>query len=174
MLFRSRAAPPWYHPGRSGVLRLGKHVLANFGEIHPKVLRSLDAKGPMVGFEVFLDRLPPPKTKGGKARKLLKPSPFQPVTRDFAFVVDEAIEADKVVRAARGADRTLIATVDVFDIYAGKGIGEGKKSLAIAVTMQPVEKTLTDAEIEAVSAQIVAAVEKAAGEVGRAACTESV
>ncbi len=163
----TRDAPPWYHPGRSGVLRLGKQVLANFGEIHPKVLRSLDAKGPMVGFEVFLDRLPPPKSKGGKARKLLKPSPFQPVTRDFAFVVDKAVEADKVVRAARGADRALIDRVDVFDVYAGKGIARGKKSLAIAVTMQPGEKTLTDAEIDAVSAKIVAAVEKAAGGVLR-------
>ena len=163
----TRDAPPWYHPGRSGVLRLGKQVLANFGEIHPKILRSLDAKPPMVGFEVYLDRLPPPKARGGKARKLLKPSPFQPVTRDFAFIVDEAVEADKVVRAARGADRGLIEAVDVFDIYAGKGIGEGKKSLAIAVTLQPLEKTLTDAEIEAVSAKIVAAVGKAAGGVLR-------
>jgi len=163
----SRDAPAWYHPGRSGVLRLGNQVLAAFGEIHPKVLRALDAKAPMVGFEVFLDRLPPPKNKGGKARKLLKPSPFQPVTRDFAFVVDEAVEADKLVRAARGADKALIAGVDIFDIYEGTGIGEGKKSLALAVTLQPVEKTLTDAEIDAVSAKIVAAIEKAAGGVLR-------
>ncbi|MHA1536173.1 MAG: phenylalanine--tRNA ligase subunit beta [Alphaproteobacteria bacterium] len=160
-------APSWYHPGRSGVLRLGKNVLAAFGEIHPKALKALDAKSPMVGFEVFLDRLPPPKSKGGKARKLLKPSPFQPVTRDFAFIVDTGVEADKVVRAARGAERALIDAVDVFDIYTGEGIGEGKKSLAIAVTLQPLEKTLTDAEIEAVSAKIVAAVEKAAGGVLR-------
>ncbi len=163
----TRDAPPWYHPGRSGVLRLGKQVLANFGEIHPKVLKSLGAKPPMVGFEVFLDRVPPPKTKGGKARKLLKPSPFQPVTRDFAFIVDEAVEADKVVRAARGADRALIEAVEVFDVYDGEGIGESKKSVAIAVTLQPALKTLTDAEIEAVSAKIVAAVEKAAGGVLR-------
>ncbi len=163
----TRDAPPWYHPGRSGVLRLGKHVLANFGEIHPKALKALDAKGPMVGFEVFLDRLPPPRSKGGKARKLLKPSPFQPVTRDFAFIVDAAVEADKLVRAARGAERALIDRVDIFDVYEGTGIGEGKKSLAIAVTLQPVEKTLTDAEIEAVSTKIVAAVEKAVGGVLR-------
>ena len=159
----AREAPGWYHPGRSGALKLGNQVLGTFGEIHPRVLRALDAKGPAVGFEVFLDRLPPPKTKDGKARKLLKPSPFQPVTRDLAFVVDEAVEAGAIVRAARGAEKALITDVGVFDVFRGEAIGTDKKSIAIAVTLQPTEKTLTDAEIDAVAQKVVAAVAKATG-----------
>ncbi|MDH3232332.1 MAG: phenylalanine--tRNA ligase subunit beta, partial [Alphaproteobacteria bacterium] len=158
-----RDAPSWYHPGRAGVLRLGNQVLANFGEIHPKVLRALDAKAPMVGFEVFLDRLPPPNSKGGKARPLLQPSPFQPVERDFAFVVDDGIEAGEILRAARGAEKGLVTDVTVFDVFRGEAIGKDMKSVAIAVTLQPTEKTLTDAEIEAVGQKIVAAVSKATG-----------
>jgi phenylalanyl-tRNA synthetase beta chain len=162
-LLVTRDAPGWYHPGRSGVLRLGNQVLATFGEIHPKVLRALDAKAPMVGFEVFLDRLPPAKTKGGKSRPLLQPSPFQPVERDFAFVVDEAVEAGDILRAARGAEKALVTDVSVFDVFRGDAVGADKKSIAIAVTLQPTEKTLTDAEIDAVGQKIVAAVTKATG-----------
>ena len=117
--------------------------------------------------EVFLDRLPPPKAKAGKARPLLKPSPFQPVERDFAFVVDAAVPAEKVQRTAHNVDRALIAAVAIFDSYAGPGIPDGKKSVAIAVTIQPTEKTLTDAEIEALGAKIVAAVQKQTGGVLR-------
>ncbi len=160
-------APGWYHPGRSGTLRLGPNVLAWFGEIHPGVLRRMDVKGPMAGCEVFLDAVPMPKGKAGKTRKLLRPSPFQPVERDFAFVVDADLEADKLVRAAKGAEKTLIADVAVFDVYRGKAIGEGKKSLAIAVVLRPTEKTLTDEEIEAVAQKIVANVEKQTGGVLR-------
>jgi phenylalanyl-tRNA synthetase beta chain len=162
-LLATREAPGWYHPGRAGALRLGNQVLATFGEIHPKVLRALDAKGPMVGFEVFLDRLPPRKVKGGKARALLQPSPFQPVERDFAFLVDEAVEAGEILRAARGTEKGLVTDVSVFDVFRGEAIGKDKKSVAIAVTLQPTEKTLTDAEIDAVSQKIVAAVSKATG-----------
>jgi len=162
-LLVTRDAPGWYHPGRSGVLRLGNQVLAAFGEIHPQVLRALDAKPPMVGFEVFLDRLPPAKTKGGKARPLLQPSPLQPVERDFAFVVDEAVEAGEILRAARGAEKALVTDVSVFDVFRGEAMGKDKKSIAIAVTLQPTEKTLTDAEIDAVGKKIVAAVTKATG-----------
>ena len=126
-----------------------------------------DLKGPVSAFEVFLDAPPPPKAKATKARPMLKLSPFQPVERDFAFLVDTDVEAEKLVRAARNADKVLIASARVFDVYAGKGVPEGKKSLAIAVTLQPVERTLTDAEIEAVSNKIVAAVAKATGAVLR-------
>jgi phenylalanyl-tRNA synthetase beta chain len=163
----STDAPSWYHPGRSGGLRLGPNVLAWFGEIHPGVLRRLDVKGPMAGFEIFLDNVPQPKNKGGKVRPLLKPSPFQPVERDFAFVVDGDVPADKLVRAAKGADKNMIAGVSVFDIYEGASIGEGKKSLAIAVTLQPTDKTLTDAEIDTVANKIIANVEKHTGGVLR-------
>jgi phenylalanyl-tRNA synthetase beta chain len=156
-------APDWYHPGRSGVFRLGPTVLARFGEIHPSVLDALGVKGPMVGFEVFLDAVPQPKKKTGTAKPLLKLAAFQPIQRDFAFLVDRSVEADRVVRAAKGADKALVTDVSVFDVYQGPGIEDGRKSLAIAVTLQPVEKSLTEAEIEAIGNKIVAAVAKATG-----------
>ncbi len=158
----SRDAPAWYHPGRSGGLRLGKNVLAWFGEIHPGVLRKLDVRGPAIGFEVFLDALPDRKDKSA-ARPPLHLSALQPVRRDFAFLVDSDIEAGNLIRAARGAERELISGVELFDVYEGKNIEDGKKSLAIQVTLQPVEATLTDEEIDAIAAKIVAAVEKATG-----------
>jgi len=156
-------APGWYHPGRSGALRLGKTVLAYFGELHPRVLRAMDAEGPVAAFEIYLDDLPLPRGKSGAARPLLALSPFQPVRRDFAFIVDEGVAAADLMRAARGAERTLIADVALFDVYQGKGVAAGKKSLAIAVTLQPTEATLTDAEIDAVAGKIVAAVAKQTG-----------
>jgi len=156
--------PAWYHPGRSGTLRLGpKTVLANFGEVHPGVLKKMDVKGPVVAFEVFLDSVPPAKKKAGQARPLVKLSSFQSVARDFAFVVDDAVEAQQVLRAAQGADKALIATVSLFDVFVGGNLGAGKKSVAIEVTLQPFEQTLTDEAIEAVSAKVVAAVSKATG-----------
>jgi phenylalanyl-tRNA synthetase beta chain len=160
-------APGWYHPGRSGVLRLGNKVLAAFGELHPRVLRRLDVKAPVVGFEVMLDNLPPPKAKASKTRPLLKPSPFQPVERDFAFVVADDVPAEKLVRAAQGADKALIDGVSVFDVYAGEGIGAGKKSVAIAVRLQPTDATLTEEQIEAVAEKVVANVAKQTGGVLR-------
>ncbi len=160
-------APAWYHPGRSGVLRLGPNVLAHFGELHPRVLRAFELRGPAAGLEVFLERIPVPKAKAGKQRPKLELSPFHTVERDFAFVVDEEVTAEKLLRAAKGAEKNLITDVKVFDLYEGKGIGEGKRSLAISVTLQPRDKTLTDPEIEAVSRKIVASVEKATGGVLR-------
>ncbi len=157
------AAPAWYHPGRSGGFRLGPKIVGVFGELHPKVLRALDLRGPVVAFEVMLENLPLPRVKAGKLRPAPVLSPFQPLHRDFAFLVDEAVAADAVLRAARGADKALIEEVRLFDLYAGKGIDPGKKSLAISVTLQPREKTLTDPEIEAVAAKIVAQVAKATG-----------
>jgi phenylalanyl-tRNA synthetase beta chain len=160
-------APDWYHPGRSGALKLGDRVMAHFGELHPEITTSAGLRGPVAAFEVFLDAPPLPKAKATKARPKLVLSPFQPVERDFAFLVDDSVEAEKLVRAARNADKALITGARVFDLYAGKGVAEGKKSIAIAVTLQPVERTLTDAEIEAVSAKIVAQVAKATGAVLR-------
>jgi len=157
-------APAWYHPGRSGVFRLGPNVLAAFGEVHPGVARQLGLRGAAVAFEVYLDRVPLPRArKDGKLRPAADLPPFQPVERDFAFVVDADVPADKLLRAARAADKALVAGVALFDVYAGKGIPEGKKSLAIAVTLQPRDRTLTDADIEAVAAKIVAQVQKATG-----------
>jgi len=158
-------APSWYHPGRSGTARLGANVLAWFGEIHPRVLAAMGVGtgSVLVGFEVFVNALPPPKAKKGTARPLLKLSPYQAVERDFAFVVDAEVSAEKLLRAARGADKSLVADVSLFDVYAGANLGAGKKSIAIAVVLQPTERTLTDAEIEAASAKIVAAVQKATG-----------
>jgi len=156
--------PSWYHPGRSGTLRLGpKTVLANFGEVHPGVLKKMDVKGPIAAFEVFLDNLPKQKQKASQSRPLLKISSFQPVDRDFAFVVDANVDVQKIVRAATGADKALINSVRVFDIYEGANLGEGKKSVAIEVTLQPFDKTLTDDDIEAVTAKVKAAVLKTTG-----------
>ena len=155
-------APGWYHPGRSGTLALGPRTLAIFGEVHPKVLAAFDLKGPVAAFEVILDAIPEPKTKG-KARPVFTPSPYQAIERDFAFVVDAKVTADEVLRAAKGADRGLIETAAIFDVYEGKGVPEGSKSLAIAVRIQPKDKTLTEPEIEALAQKIVAAVAKATG-----------
>jgi phenylalanyl-tRNA synthetase beta chain len=154
-------APGFYHPGRSGVVRQGpKTVLASFGELHPRLRQALDLTGPAVGFEVFLDAIPEPKRRKKAAPEI---SAFQPVRRDFAFLADAEVPAEKLVRAALGADKALIAEVALFDRYAGEKLPEGKVSLAIQVTLQPREATLTEAEIEAVAAKVVAAVGKATG-----------
>ncbi|HXR88295.1 MAG TPA: phenylalanine--tRNA ligase subunit beta, partial [Stellaceae bacterium] len=159
----SSEAPGWYHPGRSGVLKQGNKPLAQFGEIHPGILATMGVAGPAAGFEVFLDAVPAPRVRSGKARPLLVLSPFQPVERDFAFVVDENVAAETLLRAARGVDKKLIADVRLFDVYRGKGVDPGKKSLAITVVLQPAEATLTDEAIEAFSQKLIAAVEKATG-----------
>lgn len=161
-------APDWYHPGRSGTLRLGpKTVLAAFGELHPRVLKALDAKGPLVGFEVYLDRVPASRSKGGRAKPALKLNEFPAVERDFAFIVAADMPADTLIKAVRGAEKALIARVAVFDIFAGTGIEPGKKSVALSVRLEPRERTLTDPEIEAVGQKIVAAAAKACGAVLR-------
>ncbi len=160
-------APDWYHPGRSGVLKLGDRVMAQFGELHPQISAGADLKGPVVAFEVFLDAPPLPKPKATKARPKLVLSAFQPLERDFAFIVDSEVDAEKLVRAARNADKALVTAARVFDVYTGKGVPDGKKSIALSVTLQPVERTLTDAEIEAASNKIVAQVVKATGAILR-------
>ena len=154
----------WAHPGRSATLRFGpKGVIGAFGEVHPRVLKALDVKGPLVAFEIHLDALPLPKYKPTKVKPKLSLSGFQPVTRDFAFIVDKATAAGEMVKSAQNADRALISDVSVFDLYEGQGVEAGKKSVALAVTLQPVEKTLTEAEIEAVGAKIVAEMAKRYG-----------
>jgi phenylalanyl-tRNA synthetase beta chain len=161
--------PAWFHPGRSGTIQIGpQNVLGYFGELHPRALEALDADGPLVAFEVILDKIPEPKAKATRAKPVLELSQFQPVERDFAFVVDRAVKAADILRATQSVDRKLIANVSVFDVYEGKGIDPGKKSVAIAVTLQPRDKTMTDPEIEAVAARIVAEVGKRTGGVLRA------
>ncbi len=158
----------YLHPGRSGTIQIGpQNILGHFGELHPRVLEALRADGPLMAFEVVLDRIPQAKQKPTRAKPPLELSAFQPVTRDFAFIVDRAVKAGDIVRTALSADRKLITDVTVFDVYEGKGIDEGKKSIAIAVTMQPREKTMTDEEIDAVAARLVAEVTKKTGGVLR-------
>ena len=157
-----REAPAWYHPGRSGAVKIGKTVLAYFGELHPKVLKAMDLKTPVCACEVFLDRLPPAKKKNGKGVKTLKLSAFTPIFRDLAFLVDRKVDAEKIVSAAKNTDKTLITDVSVFDLYEGDNLGD-KKSIAIQLTIQPVEKTMTDEEIESVCRRVVGAVAAATG-----------
>jgi phenylalanyl-tRNA synthetase beta chain len=158
-----RGAKGWWHPGRSSRITLGpKIVLAAFGEIHPKILREMDIKGPAVGFSVHLAAIPEPKSASA-SRPALRISDLQAVERDFAFVVDADVEAINLVNAAQGADKTLIEDVRVFDEFIGGSLGDGKKSLAITVRIQPSDKTLTDEEIDRVARAIVEKVEKATG-----------
>jgi phenylalanyl-tRNA synthetase beta chain len=161
-------APAWFHPGRSGTIQIGpQNVLGYFGELHPRALEALDAEGPLAAFEVILEKIPEPKAKATRAKPVLELSQFQPVERDFAFVVDRAVKAADILRATQSVDRKLISNVTVFDVYEGKGIDPGKKSIAIAVTLQPRDKTMTDQEIDAVAAKIVAEVGKRTGGVLR-------
>ena len=154
----TREAPSWYHPGRSGAIKLGNAVVAYFGELHPAILKALDMKDTAVGFEVFIESVPEQKKKAGTAFPLVQLSSFMPVRRDFAFIVDQSTDADAITRTVRLADREMITDVSVFDVYAGKGIEAGKKSVAIAVTLQPKDRTLTEADIEGISKKIVDAV----------------
>ncbi|MFA6157235.1 phenylalanine--tRNA ligase subunit beta [Mesorhizobium sp.] len=160
--------PAWYHPGRSGTIKLGpKTVLGTFGEFHPKTLEGLDVSGPLCGFEVFVDAVPEPKAKPTKTKPKLELSAFQAVKRDFAFVVDRTVEAGTLVRAALAADKKLITGVSVFDIFEGASLGADKKSIAVEVSIQPVERTLTDEDFEALARRIVDNVGKQTGGVLR-------
>jgi hypothetical protein len=160
-LMLTQDAPGFYHPGRSATVRQGpKTLLGSFGELPPRVLAARDLAGPAVAVQLDLDAISEPKRRRKAAPDL---PPFQAVRRDFAFLVDSEVTADAVLRAARGADRTLITSASLFDVYQGDRLPAGKKSLAIEVTFQPRERTLTDAEIETVSQKVVAAVTKATG-----------
>jgi phenylalanyl-tRNA synthetase beta chain len=160
------AASPW-HPGKAGVLKMGNKIVATFGEIHPRILDGLDVARPALAFEIQLDALPAPRAKAGRSKPALQMSDLMPLTRDFAFVVDEATPAADLVRAALGADKALIADVTLFDVYRGAGLPEGKKSLALEVRIQPKDKTLTEPEIDALSQRIIASAQKNAGAVLR-------
>lgn len=158
-----RGAEGWWHPGRHGMICLGpKKVLGVFGELHPKVLRTLDVKGPVMAFTLFPAEIPQPKNRTTNKGSVMA-SDLQAVERDFAFVVDAEVEALTLLNAAQGADKTLIADVRVFDEFIGGSLGEGKKSLAITVRMEPTEKTLKDEDIAAVGQKIIDKVTKATG-----------
>jgi phenylalanyl-tRNA synthetase beta chain len=162
----NRKVAPWWHPGRAGVMALGPKALCVYGEVHPKILREMDVKGPAVAFTIWPENVPFPKVKT-PTRPALDLSDLQAVERDFAFVVDEGVEALTAVNAAAGADKALIESVRIFDQFTGEKaeaqMGAGKKSIALTVRLQPRDKTLTDAEIEAVAAKIVEKVTKATG-----------
>lgn len=154
-------ASGWWRPGRSAQVKLGpKSTLAEFGELHPRMLKALDAPGPVYGFELLLDALPEARRKAGKTRPALQSSTLMPLRRDFAFVIPRDRPAGELRSAVQSADKALIAGVHVFDVYEGAGVPEGSKSVALEVTLQPRDKTLTDAEIEAVSAKVIAAAAK--------------
>ena len=159
------AVGSYWHPGRSASLRLGpKNVLASFGELHPRALKALGIDGRVVAFEIAPDNIPAPRKKSAsKAKSALTLSDLMPVHRDFAFIVDEAVKSGDILKAAKGADKQLITHVSLFDVYRGKGVDEGQKSLAIDVTLTPKDATLTDTDIEAVSAKIIEKVMKVGG-----------
>jgi len=158
-----RNAPAWWHPGRSGMICLGpKKVLGIFGELHPKILKAMDVKGPAMAFTLFPEEVPMPRSVNA-SRGALAISDLQSVERDFAFVVDAQVEALDLVNAAAGADKALVQEVRVFDEFIGGSLGEGKKSIALAVRLQPKDKTLTEDEIEAVGVKIIEKVSKATG-----------
>ncbi len=157
-------AAGWSHPGRGGRIALGPKVtLGWFGELHPALSAELDIEGPVAAFEIDLDAIPEPRKKATKTKPALELSPLQPVSRDFAFVMDRGVTAAAILKAARGADKALIKDVGIFDVFEGSHVGEGRKSVAIEVTLQPRDKTLTDEEIDKVSAAVVAAVTKTTG-----------
>ena len=153
-------APAYYHPGRSGTLRLGKNVLAYFGEIHPGVLKKFGIKQRVMAFEVILSNIPLPRSSNDKAKKKLELSAFQPVDKDLAFVVDKTVPAVNLMTAAKTADREFIADVRVFDVYEGENLAEGKKSIALALTFQPKDKTFTDQDIENLMNKVIQEMKK--------------
>ncbi len=155
-------APSYYHPGRSGVLRLGKATLGIFGEIHPKILKEMDVKLPVSGFEIFINNIPQSKKKSS-AKPKMEISEYQASTRDFAFIVDKNLQAEEIIQAVKNVDKILIKEANIFDIYQGKGIDEGKKSLAFSIIIQAKDKTLTDVELEEISKKVIDSVQKLGG-----------
>ncbi len=155
-----RSAPSYYHPGRSGALGLGpKNILAYFGELHPHLLKKFGIKGTAVAMEVFPHNIPQSKNKG-VSKGVYTPSDFMPLSRDFAFIIPMDLEADVIRRAAFSADKKLITDVQIFDVFEGGSLGEGQKSLAINITVQPIDKTLSEAELEDLHKKVIAACEK--------------
>ena len=158
------AGPPGFTRGARATIQFGpKNVIGAFGEIHPRTLEAIGAEGPVAGFELLLDDIPAPKLRLTRNKPKLELPEFMPVQRDFAFLVDRSVKAADIVKAAAAGERALVTDVGVFDVYEGKGIPEGKKSVAISVTLQPREKTLTEAEIDAAAGKIIAEVTKRTG-----------
>ncbi len=164
-----REAPAWYHPGRSAVVALGQRVLAAFGEIHPLILERFEIEVPVCAFEFDLEDLPQPKARKGRTRPPLEPLPYPPAERDFAFLVDQSVAAGELLEVVRRAGGRLVREVRLFDVYAGKGVPAGKKSLAVAVRLQAPDRTLTEAEIERVATHIVEEAARRLGAVLRGA-----
>lgn len=156
-LIISKDTPRYYHPGRSAIYKLGNKLIAYMGEIHPKIKEIFDIKQQIFGFEIFIDNIPIPRTKYGKKTEV-KFSQFQPVSRDFAFILDNYIQASDLIKSIINIDE-LIRDIEIFDLYSGANIGEGKKSIALRVNLQSFDKTLIDEEIEEISKKIIATVE---------------
>jgi len=156
-------AASYYHPGRSGVLRLGKAAVGVFGEIHPKILKDMDVKVAAVGFEVFFDAMPAAKNKG-KSRSKLEVSEYQSSTRDFAFLIDADVAVGDILQTVKRCDKKLIQDVALFDVYQGKGVADGKKSIAFSVKIQASDHTLTEAELDGISKKVIEVVSKLGGE----------
>lgn len=164
----STETPPWYHPGKSGVLRQGpKNIIAYFGEIHPRVIKKFGLSGSLLGFEVMLNNIPDLKNKLSLSRGRFHLSDLMSVSRDFAFVVDEEINADKLIKVIKNIDQKIISEVKLFDVYRGKNIDSNKKSIAVEVKMQPEKLTFTDQEIDAISSKIIKEVSNSLGAVLR-------
>ncbi len=159
----TRDAPEYFHPGRSGVFRLGKNVLANFGVIHPAITEEMGLKGDAVGFEIFLENIPAARKKNATAKPLLEINPLQALTRDFAFIVKDKVAADDLIKAAKAADKKLITDASIFDVYSGKGVDEGHKSLALSITIQPNDAALNDAQIDDLMQKVIKAVSDKTG-----------
>jgi len=162
----SRDAPDYFHPGRSGSIRLGRNVLAYFGEIHPAVLEQMDVKTALCGFEIFLDNIPTSKKKGTE-KPYLKLEPLMPLSRDFAFIVDDSVDADDLRRSAMAADKNLITGAAIFDIYQGQGVDDGQKSVAFSIDIQPKDKTLTEEDLDALMKKVIDNVQQKTGGVLR-------
>lgn len=161
-------APSWYHPGRSGVLSLGKkNILGYFGELHPEAVEAMGLEGVVCACEIFLDRIPQSRSKGGKTKAELSLSNLQPLVRDFSFIVDKEKLAAELVRAAKAADKKLITEVKVFDVFEGGSLEDGKKAIGLEITIQPYDKSLTDADIEELSQKIINMVAKSTGAILR-------
>jgi len=158
-----QGAPDWYHPGRSGKLTLGKTTLAQFGELHPIILKKMDIDFPLVAFEVFIELIPTKKQKRHFTKPALKTSDFPAVERDFAFIVNKDVVAEDVLDAARSADRTIISKVSLFDLYEDTEVGKQNKSLAITVKLEPTSATLTDSDIEKIAQKVINNVKRITG-----------
>ena len=156
-------APDWYHPGRSGILMLGKTTLAQFGELHPIILKKMGVDFPLVAFEVFIELIPTKKNKGHFTKPALKTSAFPAVERDFAFILNKDVEAEDVLSAARSADKTIISKVSLFDLYEDTEVGKQNKSLAITVRLEPTSATLKDSDIEEIAKKVINNVKRITG-----------